>query len=596
MININDLTFLKKCGLHLTAINPETKKPVDKSGYGKWVEWEPDEIIKHNKQRAGFYHDRFNDHEDFCFLDVDFDDKSLIANQLMHQLPVTLTLGKKPNGSATIETHATFKIPKELKPKKNFELFDSKGNKIIEVLRSTCTWALGHNRHIIRKKDPIMLDADGILNLFKQLKIINLITELIKNWPKEGKRDEAYLRLNGALTRGTDLTTLEKENITETLCELTNDPEVKNRRDKVKYQEKQFKENPEQVAGIKSLCAALNIPTLKSFDYLKREEEKKTYKIKYSNLDTFMTTHFPEPQYLIDPFVREQSITAIVGEVGVGKTHLGLRLAAGVACGCGFMGMPSVNGPRPVLYIEGELPSWDIKSRIADIKKDFAKRGIKWDSDYFNLATVQQQSDYGFPLLHKEGGMESVEEVMEEISKRTGKKVYTHLDNISSLCSGIEENKAEAWAPLMAHFIRLKNKGHTITYHHHLNHQKYASGSTMQSRGIQMTIRLRKPDSKHRIPMKGEKAMQAVVDFPKWTLHDNSKHAQEHILTCDEDQNWKKYPMLEENELKIIKFHEEGLSVQEMEEEMDIKEKTIYRKLKRLKDMGVIKDEKKSSK
>ena len=48
MISINDLTFLKKCGLHLTAINPETKKPVDKSGYGKWVEWTPKEIIKHN--------------------------------------------------------------------------------------------------------------------------------------------------------------------------------------------------------------------------------------------------------------------------------------------------------------------------------------------------------------------------------------------------------------------------------------------------------------------------------------------------------------------------------------------------------------------
>ena len=459
MISINDLAFLKKCGFHLTAINPETKKPEDKNGYGKWVEWEPEEIIKHNKERAGFYHDRFNDDEDFCFLDVDFDDKSLIANQLMSMLPVTLTLGKKPNGSAAIETHATFKIPKELKPKKNFELFDSKGNKIIEVLRSTCTWAVGHNRHIIRKKEPVMLDADGIQSLFKQLKIINLITELRKNWPKEGKRDEAYLRLNGALTRDTDLTTFEKENVTETLCGLTNDPEVKNRRDKVKYQEKQFKENPEQVAGIKSLCEALNVPTLKSFDYLKREKEKKTYKIKYSNCDTFMATHFLEPQYLIDPFVREQSITAIVGEVGVGKTLLGLRMFAGVTCGCGFMGMPSVDGPRPGLYMEGELPSFDVKERIIPIKKDFAKRGIKWRSDYFNVATLQQQGDYGFPPLHEEVGRDAVEEIIEEISKRTGKKVYVHLDNISSLCPGFEENKAEAWSPLMSWLIKLKNKG-----------------------------------------------------------------------------------------------------------------------------------------
>ena len=125
-----------------------------------------------------------------------------------------------------------------------------------------------------------------------------------------------------------------------------------------------------------------------------------------------------------------------------------------------------------------------------------------------------------------------------------------------------------------------------------LNKSGVSSGSTMQTRGIQMAIRLRKPDSKHRIPMTGEKAMQAVVDFPKWTLHDNSKIAQEHILTCDENQNWKRYPMLEENELKIIKYYEEGLTVKEMEEEMDIKEKTIYRKLKKLKDMEVIKDDK----
>ena len=63
-------------------------------------------------------------------------------------------------------------------------------------------------------------------------------------------------------------------------------------------------------------------------------------------------------------------------------------------------------------------------------------------------------------------------------------------------------------------------------------------------------------------------------------------------MTCDENQNWKRYPMLEENELKIIKYYEEGLTVKEMEEEMDIKEKTIYRKLKKLKDMEVIKDDK----
>ena len=56
---------------------------------------------------------------------------------------------------------------------------------------------------------------------------------------------------------------------------------------------------------------------------------------------------------------------------------------------------------------------------------------------------------------------------------------------------------------------------------------------------------------------------------------------------------WSKYPMLDKYDWLIRDLSKEGLSVQEMvdDPEMKIAEKTIYKRLKKLKDIGIIKDE-----
>ena len=105
-----------------------------------------------------------------------------------------------------------------------------------------------------------------------------------------------------------------------------------------------------------------------------------------------------------------------------------------------------------------------------------------------------------------------------------------------------------------------------------------------------MVIRMRKPDNKQKIKTFEEQGVQAIVDFPKWRLHDNSKYAQEHMLIC-EDWKWQKMPVLTSTEAEIIKMFNEGLEVREMAKQVDIAEKTIYKKIKKLKDEGVITDD-----
>ena len=66
------------------------------------------------------------------------------------------------------------------------------------------------------------------------------------------------------------------------------------------------------------------------------------------------------------------------------------------------------------------------------------------------------------------------------------------------------------------------------------------------------------------------------------------------MLTMTEEGKWTKYPMLDKYDFLIIEGHNRGLSVDDMKEEFDdlkIAVKTIYKRLKKLKDMGVIKDE-----
>jgi hypothetical protein len=192
-------------------------------------------------------------------------------------------------------------------------------------------------------------------------------------------------------------------------------------------------------------------------------------------------------------------------------------------------------------------------------------------------------------------GRELIENTCMEIKKKHGVMPYLFLDNITAL-TDIDENRAQDWKPIMHWLIRLKNKGIANMFVHHANKSTgTSSGSNAKERLIDLSIRIEKLDSKHRFQMGGTKNVQCSLSFDKARNFGGSSFDKEFILTCDEDGKWKKYPMLDQYDFKIIEGHNRGLSVKEMKEEfgddLKIAETTIYKKLKKLKDNGVIKDE-----
>ena len=61
------------------------------------------------------------------------------------------------------------------------------------------------------------------------------------------------------------------------------------------------------------------------------------------------------------------------------------------------------------------------------------------------------------------------------------------------------------------------------------------------------------------------------------------------MLVC-EDWKWQKLPVLTSDEIEIVRMVNEELDVKEIAKQIDLAEKTIYKKIKKLKDEGVITD------
>ena len=44
-----------------------------------------------------------------------------------------------------------------------------------------------------------------------------------------------------------------------------------------------------------------------------------------------LETKYPEPKFLLDPLIRDKTVTQISGDYGSGKTHIGLKTAIDIS-------------------------------------------------------------------------------------------------------------------------------------------------------------------------------------------------------------------------------------------------------------------------
>jgi KaiC/GvpD/RAD55 family RecA-like ATPase len=598
-ITPENITTFRNYGFALTPVKMD-KSPATKNG--SWCkDWSDTELL--NAKRIGVFH------KDSGIQDVDFDDKNFIAHKFIDMLPPTLTIGKYVDG-VVIGTHKTYKIPNDEEANRySFPSSANKGDKIIEILTSTQTIIAGVDRVIINNVEPIEINPT---ELQMHCRLIAAFSELYLHWPKPDSkmRDEAFLKLAGALTRETDIPTHIKEKYVEKLCHLTGDEEVRSRVNKVKYQEKKYKEDPDQVAGIKSLSQYLGDINLKAFDEIKRIETAEPLKSKEYNkvakglvvkrCDHFLAQTFPKPNYILYPIIATNQIRQVFAKAGTGKTLYSLHEAAAIASGYDFLDFKNHdNQKHPVLYVEAEMDSSSIQDRLYDIEEAFEREGKILNKEFMFFATLANQEDMHFESLTAEVGRQNVEISAQRVFEETGLKPIIYLDNITALTI-MQEKEGEEWVELMQWLSRLRNQGYHVTFLHHPTKQgKTASGSNVKERSIDIDMKLSVPDEKVAVPNKGEGYTQIQLEWLKWREHMNTSASRPRIAVIQRSTNsWQMFPLFDQTKRKIATLLAKGKTPDEiMKANKDVKgfsKANVYKLVEQLKDPK-IKEEKKDA-
>ena len=116
----------------------------------------------------------------------------------------------------------------------------------------------------------------------------------------------------------------------------------------------------------------------------------------------WLTRDIKPPEALLGEVITTTSRTFIGGPSGIGKSHLALAMAAGMAIGQGFAHWKS-SRPVRTLYVDGEMPRDLVLSLLKDLKRrmgdvDLANLLVLCREDFEDMAPLNTREGHDFIL------------------------------------------------------------------------------------------------------------------------------------------------------------------------------------------------------
>lgn len=180
---------------------------------------------------------------------------------------------------------------------------------------------------------------------------------------------------------------------------------------------------------------------------------------------------------LIDDWCRANDLGFIFAARGLGKTWLAMHLAHGMATRHD-VGPWKIHGESRVLYVDGEMAAVDIKFRdhaLGEPTENLVY--INHELLFERTGAIMNLADYSF----QEGLLAyCIEE----------RFTVLFLDNLSTLASGIDENKSIDWEIIQPWLLRLRRAGITVIFVHHAGRNNQMRGVSKREDPASWIIRL----------------------------------------------------------------------------------------------------------
>ncbi|MHB1285309.1 MAG: AAA family ATPase [Leptospirales bacterium] len=217
-------------------------------------------------------------------------------------------------------------------------------------------------------------------------------------------------------------------------------------------------------------------------------------------LEDLIAREFPPREFILSPWLMNQSLNMLHAWRGVGKTHIALELAYAVATGGGFLKWEAPK-PRGVLYIDGEMPASTLQERLSRIIASEDREPVP---GLFRIITPDLQSTC-VPDLATYQGQREIEAAL------TDDTDLIILDNLSCLVRrGGRENDAESWLSVQEWALHLRSKGKSVIFIHHSGKSGAQRGTSKREDVLDTVISLRRPPG-----YEGQEGCSIEIHFEK---------------------------------------------------------------------------------
>ena len=219
--------------------------------------------------------------------------------------------------------------------------------------------------------------------------------------------------------------------------------------------------------------------------------EKKEFKS--VSLQELTLMDIPPRKAIIDPLIMEGSSMEINGGTGIGKTWFTLEMLCSICTGEKFLGKYEVANPRPVYYIDGEMPLESIRDRMNMIMARYIYK-YKVSEIPFHISN---------PLLFKNNFIPKINDTkitqpmfkdeVKRFSDIYQKPLFICFDNLSCL-TDYKENDNDDWTSMLDMYTELKHEGHSICHVHHVGKGGQQRGASRKHDALDTVIHLKRPE------------------------------------------------------------------------------------------------------
>lgn len=209
-------------------------------------------------------------------------------------------------------------------------------------------------------------------------------------------------------------------------------------------------------------------------------------------LDEFFAQQIPDHAMLLGP-IHEQDVGFLAAWRGTGKTLFNLSLAVAIASGIDFLGWEAP-APRPVLYVDGEMPFPLLRAHlntVIDTFKPRVPRGQQFDPAMLRILTPDVQPDGLLPSLANKGGRQRMDDVVQDAC-------FVVYDNLSCLVGGNAENDVEEYWPVREYQQSIRRRGIASILVHHAGKGGDQRGHSGKQDLLDLSILLEPPAERER--------------------------------------------------------------------------------------------------